>query len=190
MDPKKLRKQYRQILPYLIEAKKNVETALADLPPSEFLLETNLKPYTSVKRKMETDGVQHPSELSDLVRGRIFYSPQFNADDVVDILKKLFGNGIKDIDDNTHRAPEHGLEYHGIVHVDLNFDGTRFEMQLMPLEYKPYKEFLHQIYEKFRDEKSLKKLTDHQKKFLRKIHNNLYKKLDDEAQKNRASSPD
>ena len=190
MDPKKLRKQYRQILPNLIEAKKNVESALADLPPSDFVLETNLKPYSSIKRKMEAEDVRDPVELSDLVRGRIFYSDQFDADHLMDILKKLFGKTIKDVDDNKHRAPEHGLEYHGIVHVDLDFDGVRFELQLMPLEFKPYKEFLHQIYEKFRDEKSSKKLTDKQKDFLRKVHNGLYKKLDTEAQKKRTSDPD
>lgn len=190
MDPKKTRKQYIQLAPKLKQILEHVNEQLADLPSSDFMLETNMKPYTSIKRKMETEGLRDPSELSDLVRGRIFYSDQFNADNIMDILRKLFNKHIADVDDNKHRAPEHGLEYHGIVHVHLDFDGIQFEMQLMPLEFKPYKEFLHQIYEKFRDEKSRKKLTDHQKDFLRKIHNNLYKKLDDEAQKNRASNPD
>ena len=190
MDPKKLRKRYRQILPHLVEAKKNVESALADLPPSEFSLETNLKPYTSIKRKLEQKGESDPAVLSDMVRGRIFYSPDFNAEDVLGILKSLFKNNISNVDDNVHRAPEHGLQYHGVVHVDLDFDGTKFEIQLMPMEFKPYKEFLHQIYEKFRDEKSAKKLTDHQKDFLRKVHNDTYKKLNDEAKKARTSSSD
>lgn len=190
MDPRKLRKQYMLLMPKLKKALEHVNHQLRDLPPADFVLETNMKPYSSIKRKMEAEDIRDPSELSDLVRGRIFYSPQFNADNIVDILKKLFGKTISDIDDNTHRAPEHGLEYHGIVHVHLNFDGTNFEMQLMPLEYKPYKEFLHQIYEKFRDEKSRNKMTDHQKKFLRKVHNKLYEKLDDEAENNRSDNPD
>src|SRR5512135_1616508 len=96
MDPKKLRKRYRQILPNLIDAKKNVESALADLPPSDFVLETNLKPYSSIKRKMEAEDIRDPVELSDLVRGRIFYSDQFKAEHLMDILKKLFGKTIKD----------------------------------------------------------------------------------------------
>lgn len=179
-----------QLVPKLNKIMNHVKEQLSDLPPSDFALETNVKPYSSIKRKMETEDIRDPSELSDLVRGRIFYSDQFNADNIVRILKELFGKQISDIDDNKHRSPEHGLEYHGIVHVHLDFDGTQFEMQLMPLEFKPYKEFLHQIYEKFRDEKSRNKLTDKQKKFLRKIHNKMYEKLDDEAQKNRASNPD
>jgi hypothetical protein len=185
MDPKKLRKEYMKLQPKLRKVMEHVTTQLADLPPDDFILETNVKPYTSIKRKMETDDIRNPEELSDLIRGRIFYSPGFNANDIVGILKKLFGKSIKDIDNNKRRSPEHGLDYHGIVHVDLNFDGTNFELQLIPLEFKPYKEFLHQIYEKFRNEKDRDKMSDHQKKFLRKIHNKMYKKLDDEAQKNR-----
>lgn len=190
MDSKKTRKQYMQLVPRLNKVMRHVKEQLSDLPPGDFTLETNVKPYSSVKRKMEMKETRDPSDLSDLVRGRIFYSDQFNADNLVDILKKLFGKNIKDVNDNRHRSPEHGLQYHGIVHVDLDFDGTNFELQLMPLEFKPYKEFLHQIYEKFRDEKSLKKLTDKQKDFLRNVHNKMYKKLDAEAQKNRTSDPD
>jgi hypothetical protein len=190
MDPKKLRKQYVRLLPTLNKVRKHVHDQLCDLPSSDFLLETNLKPYTSIKSKMEKDEAKDPSELSDLVRGRIFYSEQFNADDLVDIIKKLFGKSIKKIDENSHRAPEHGLEYHGIVHVDLDIDGTKFELQLMPKEFKPYKEFLHQIYEKFRNPKTLNSLSDHQKEFLKKVHNDLYEKLDDHAKKNRSSNSD
>lgn len=188
MDPKKLRKQYKELIPKLKGTLEHVKSQLSDLPPNEFSLETNIKPYDSIKRKMEADGADHPGKLSDLVRGRIFYSPNFNADDLVHILKELFGKNIKNIDDNTHRAPEHGLEYHGIVHVDLDFDGTNFELQLMPIEFQPYKEFLHQIYEKFRNPKTRDKLTDHQKEFLRKVHNRAYEKLDDLAQKHRADN--
>lgn len=188
MDPKKTRKQYIQLAPKLKQILEHVNEQLADLPSSDFMLETNMKPYDSIKRKMETDGVNHPGELSDLIRGRIFYSPNFNADDLVHILKQLFGKQVKNIDDNTNRAPEHGLEYHGIVHVDLDFDGTNFELQLMPIEFQPYKEFLHQIYEKFRNPKTRDKLSDHQKEFLRKVHNRAYKKLDDLAQKHRSDN--
>lgn len=188
MDPKKLRKMYMRTLPHLSKVKGHVEEQLSDLPSPDFLLETNLKPYSSIKRKMETDRAKEPSELSDLVRGRLFYSDQFDQNEVVDLLSKIFGENIKDVDDKKHRAPEHGLEYHGIVHVDLHFDGTNFELQVMPLEFKPYKEFLHQIYEKFRNPKTHDKMSDKQKDLLKKVHNNLYKKLHNAANSNRKKS--
>jgi Region found in RelA / SpoT proteins len=188
MDPKKLRKQYMHCVPDLNKAMEHVKTQLADLPPSDFLLETNVKPYSSVKRKMEAKQTKDPKELSDLVRGRLFFSEQFNHEDVMDILQKLFSKKIKDVDDNEERGKEHGLEYHGVTHVDLDLDGTRFELQIMPMEFKPYKEFLHNIYDKFRNTKSLEKLSDKQKQFLRKVHNDSYKKLDDQAKKARSPS--
>lgn len=190
MNSKKLRKEYMKLMPALNKVMAHVQDKLADLPPSDFILETNMKPYHSIKRKVEAEKIKSPTELSDLVRGRIFYSDQFNADNVMDILRTLFGGHIGDVDDNTNRSPEYGLEYHGIVHVHLTFDGIQFELQIMPIEFKPYKEFLHQIYEKFRDTKSREKLTDHQRDFLRKLHNKMYEKLDDGAQKNRESNPD
>ena len=102
-------------------------------------------------------------------------------------MSQLFGKQIKGVDDNVHHSKEHGLEYHGVTHVDLDIDGTQFELQLIPQEFKPYKEFLHQIYEKFRNPKTKDKLTDKQKKLLQKVHNNLYKKLNERASQNRSS---
>jgi hypothetical protein len=188
MDPKKLRKQYMRCVPDLNKAMEHVKTQLADLPPSDFLLETNVKPYSSVKRKMEENNVKDPKELSDLVRGRLYFSDSFTHDDTLDILDQLFGKQIQNVDHKSPRAKEHGLEYSGVTHVDMDINGARFELQVLPLEFKPYKEFLHQIYEKFRNPKTLSKLTDKQKEFLRKVHNDSYKKLDDQAKK--ARSPD
>jgi hypothetical protein len=188
MDPKKLRQQYIQLVPRLNRALKHVQSQLEDLPPSDFSLESNLKPYASVKRKVEADRVKNPVELSDLARGRLFFSDQFDADDLIDILHKLFGQCIFNIDDKRHRSEEHGLEYHGITHVDMDMDGVNFELQLVPIEYEPHKEFLHQIYEKFRNPKTLEKMTDRQKDFLRKVHNKAYAKLALLAKHNR--SPD
>ena len=93
-----------------------------------------------------------------------------------------------DVDDGAHRSKEHGLEYHGVVHVQLDVDGIKFELQLMPQEFKPYNEFLHRIYEKFRNPKTHDKLSDKQKELLRKVHNNLFKKLDKQATDDRADS--
>lgn len=179
---------YMRTLPRLSKVKGHVEEQLSDLPTSDFLLETNLKPYSSIKRKMETDRAKEPSELSDLVRGRLFFSDQFAQDEVIDLVSKIFGKNIKDVDEKRDRSHDHGLEYHGIVHVDLDFDGTKFELQVMPLEFKPYKDFLHQIYEKFRNPKVHDKMSDKQKELLKKVHNNLYKKLHDTANSNRENS--
>ena len=176
-----------QCLPQLNKALRCVRSQLSDLPPSEFELETNVKPYVSVKRKMQENKAKHPTELSDLVRGRIFFSDQFEHKDALDILQQLFGDKIKNVDKNTSKSTEHGLEYLGIMHIDLDLDGVNFELQVMPAEFKPYKEFLHGIYEKLRDEKTRNKLSDKQKELLRKVHNNLYKKLNDLAHKNRSN---
>ena len=178
---------YMQILPALNKTMQHVQSQLADLPPSEFQLETNVKPYSSMRRKMEANHAKHPLELSDLVRGRLFFSDQFDHNETVDMLSKLFGNKIANIDDKKHHSKEHGLEYHGVVHVDLSFDGVNFELQVMPIEFKPYKEFAHQIYEKFRNPKTYDKLSDKQKEVLRKTHNKLYKALDEKSKANRDS---
>lgn len=185
MDPKKLRKRYTQILPHLSRAKEHVESQLSDLPPSEFTLETNLKPYTSMKRKLDDRGESDPAGLSDLVRGRLFFSEHFTHDDALDIIKKLFGKQIKNIDKKPHRSKDHNLEYQGVIHVDMDMDGVNFELQLMPIEFQPYKEFLHQIYEKFRNQKEYDKLSEKQREFLRKVHNKLYKSLDAKSKSNR-----
>ena len=188
MDTKKLRKQYMPLVPKINNALKYVESQLSDLPPSEFSVETNVKPYPSVKRKVEAENIHDPLELSDLVRGRLFFSDQFKFDDVIDIIKQLFGNKVKGVDKKTDRSKEHGLEYHGVIHVDMDIDGIRFELQLMPHEFKPYKDFLHEIYEKFRNPKVHDKMTDKQKEILRNTHNRMYKKLDEKAQSNRTDN--
>ena len=172
------------MLPKLQQARQAVRERLADLPPADFTLETGLKPYRSIKRKMETDHAKKPEDLSDLARGRLFFSEQFQQEHVLDLLKRLFGTGIGTIEDKA--KCEHGLEYHGIVHVNLNLDGQPFELQVLPMEYKPHRQFLHGIYERFRDPKRLEKLTPERKETLSKIHNDMYQKLHEQALKNRS----
>ena len=187
MDTKTIRKQYMHLMPTLNKVLSYVNDKLSDLPPSEFELEANLKPYASVKRKALDEDTNEVSELSDLVRGRLFFSEQFNFEDVLNMLKQIFTNNINNIDKKIHKHEDHGLEYHGVIHMDLKIDGVNFELQIMPIEFKPYKEFLHQIYEQFRNNKNYDKLTDKQKDLLRKIHNEIYKKLDKQALSNRLS---
>ncbi len=171
----------------LNNALKYVQSPFSDLPPSEFQLESNIKPYASVKRKMEADQIHEPIELSDLVRGRLFFSSQFTSPEVIDIVKHLFGDKVVDVDKKPQKSKEHGLEYHGVTHVDMNIDGIRFELQVMPLEFRPHKAVLHKIYEQLRDPKMSEKLSDKQKEFLRKTHNKMYKEL---AKKSKTKSED
>lgn len=181
MDPKKIRRMYMQALPNLNKALQFVQSQLSDVPPSDFLLETNVKPYHSAKRKMLNGRFKDPTELSDLVRGRLFFSTQFSYQDVLKLVKQLFGDKIKNIDVNHEK--DHGLNYEGVYHVDLDLDGINFELQVMPLEFKPHKDFLHNIYTKLRDKND--KLSDNEKDFLRNIHNKMYKVLSEQARANR-----
>jgi hypothetical protein len=153
------------------------------VPAPDFIVETNLKPYASVKRKMAQDHLTDVSQMSDLVRGRIFFSQQYTFPEMLKLLNHLLGKSIKKVDKK--HGKEYGLEYHGILHLDLLIDGVKFELQLIPMEFKPYKEFLHHIYQKLRSDD---KLSDKQKGFLRKIHNKMYRILDDRAKSNRKYS--
>ena len=183
MDHKGLRRKYIPLIPRLNDVLKHVKSQFSNLPSSEFQFEANFKPYDSVKRKMENEKVNDPGELSDLVRGRLFFSPKFEHYDVINIAKNFFGDKIIEIDENPQKSKEHGLEYHGITHINMDINGIHFELQLMPKEFQPYKDLLHKIYEKLRDPKKSGELSDKQKEFLRKTHNKMYKELDKSSKK-------
>jgi hypothetical protein len=173
MDPKKLRKAYMQCMPHLNKALHEVQSKLSDMPPSDFSLETNMKPYSSIKRKMLQHQIYNPIELPDLVRGRLFFSKDYNPKEVVSLLKKIFGKKV--IKANKKDINDCGLEYPGVTDVSLDCDGVQFELQLMPLEFQPHQELSHQIHDKLRSDKG--KLTDKQKEFLRHMHNKFFKVL-------------
>jgi hypothetical protein len=174
MDTKKLRKAYMQIMPHLNKALKHVQSKLSDVPPSDFVLETNMKPYSSVKRKMLNNHIHDPIQLPDLVRGRLFFSKDYNPKEVVSLLKKIFGKNITKA--NKKDTNDCGLKYPGVTDVNLDCDGIQFELQLMPLEFQPHQELSHQIHDKLRSDNG--KLTDKQKEFLRHMHNKFFKVLD------------
>lgn len=184
MDSKKLRKQYVDTLPKLERVLEQVNEQLKHLPKNDFVLETNLKPYESVKRKVEDDHLKHVEQMSDLVRGRIFFSKNYNYNDVIALMKRLLKGWIKDIEVKFDKG--HGLEYHGVYHIDLKIDGINFELQIMPIEFRAFKEFLHKIYEKFRDPDG--KMSDEEKDKLRRLNNKLYEKLDRKARSNRRTN--
>ncbi len=162
------------LLPSLNKAMQHVQSQLADLPSYDFSLETNLKPYLSIKKKMLREHESDPATLPDLARGRIFYSKEYSPKEVVDLLKKLFGNQVKK--SSKKDTNDCGLEYPGVTDVGLDIDGVQFELQLMPSEYKEHQDFSHKIHDKLRDDKS--KLSDQEKEFLRHTHNKLFKALD------------
>lgn len=162
------------LMPRLNKAMQHVQSQLADLPPHDFLLETNLKPYLTIKKKMLQGYDSDPSGLPDLARGRLFYSQDYNPKEVLDLLKKVFPNQVKGV--KKKDTNDCGLEYPGVTDVNLDVDGIQFELQLMPLEYKDSQDLSHQIYEQLRNDKD--KLSDKQKEFLKSTHNKLFKALD------------
>lgn len=174
MDPKKLRKQYMHLMPSLNKAMQHVQSQLADLPPHDFLVETNLKPYLSIKKKLMRGQDNDPTSFPDLARGRLFYSKDYNPKEVISLLKEIFGNQVKS--SKKKDTNDCGLEYNGVTDVNLDIDGVQFELQLMPMDYRDHQNFSHEIYDQLRNDQG--KLTDVQKDFLKRTHNKLFKALD------------
>jgi len=181
MNSGKIRKQYLQILPKLQDTLSLVQDRLSDLPQPDFELDINLKPFESVKRKMGADHLKKITDMSDLVRGRLFFSDQYISKEIIKLMKELLHDWIKKIDVKRHG--EYNLQYHGIIHIDLNIDGISFELQIMPIEYKPFKLFFHKIYELLREPKN--NLSEEQKAKLIKKHNKIYEAVYNKAQSNR-----
>jgi hypothetical protein len=162
MDPKRLRKLYMQALPKLNKALEHIKSQLKDASPDDFQFDGNTKPYASIKRKMLAKQLSEPTELPDLVRGKLFYSERFEPKEVIEIVKTLFPGGVK----HAHRRPNHeetGLSFPDQNEVVLDIDGQMFELLLIPM---------HQIQEQLQDPNG--KLTEVQKNFLRKTHNRLF----------------
>ena len=183
MDSKEIRQSHMKLLPHMNEAVKSVQKQLSDLSGSDFILETNIKPHDSVKRKMEERRLRNIQDLSDLVRGRLYFSDQFTFKEVMGLLTHFLGAQIKNVEKKDEK--EHGLIYKGIMHVDLNVNGLKFELQVLPIEFHPHKETLHKIYEQLRSDHSL---SDKQKETLRKIHNKMIHGLDELAGYNRSEA--
>lgn len=163
--------EYLKLLPLLKKIMIFIKNQLNDL---DFILDFNIKPYKRTKEKMKEKNVPM-KDLSDLVRGRLYFNSQYNFNDIEDILEKKLGKYIIKIEKKDEK--ESGLEYHGIKHVDMKICGINFELQLIPEEFLPYKDFLHDIYQKIREGKG--------NLILKQLHNKTYKYLDDLAKKNR-----
>lgn len=174
----KLRKQYYLLMPRLTKVVAVVTTTLQSL--NNCVIETGFKPFNSVARKMSKNNLDNMLELSDLVRGRLFFPISYSHKEIIRILCDLLKDFIKDIDWKS--TNKQGLKYKGIIHFDLSIDGINFELQVLPIEFRPYKEKLHQIYELLRSKNSL---SDKHKNRLKKIHNTIYRVLNEQAFINR-----
>lgn len=181
---RKMRKQYCQLLPLLQGVGKFVQRILEDLPPHDFQLETNIKPYKRTVEKAQERKHKDLNELSDLVRGRLFFSDNFNHDEVIDLLKQLFEGkiDINKVDKKHDRG--HGLDYKGVYHMDCQIGDIQFELQVLPQEFKPHKQLLHKIYEQLRSNPTM---DDKKKKFLKEVHDKIMNKLDQQSKDNRKS---
>lgn len=174
----KMRKQFCQLLPLLNGTAKFVERVLEDLPRHDFLLETNVKEYKRTVEKAKERHIKDLTDLSDLVRGRIYFSDNYNFEEVIELLKALFKERakIKDIDWKEKN------QYKDSVHMDLKIGELNFELQIVPIEFKPYKNLLHHIYEQLRSDN----LTEKKRKFLQILNTRLYNELDKKYKENRS----
>lgn len=183
---RKMRKQYCQLLPLLQGTAKYVERILEDLPKQEFELETNIKPYKRTSEKANERKIKDLRDLSDLVRGRIYYSDNFNHKEVLDLLCEIFDDNLDVKDVEWKEKNDHGLHYEGVLHMDLKIGDVKFELQIMPVEFKPFKETLHKIYEMLRSQDE--NMSEEKREALKKLNNKMYKKIVEKAKKNRSSS--
>lgn len=177
INSRQLRNKYLSAVPRLEKVLKFIISKLETLSTKDFSFETNVKPIKSIKRKMEKRNILDPEKLSDLIRGRLYFSNNIIFKDVKKILNDLFHGHIKDIDKKEHMTNKFGLEYYGIMHVDIEYDGINFELQVIPEEFKPYKEYLHKIYEILRNPESSQ--SSDKKRDLKFIHNEVTFILDE-----------
>ena len=113
------------------------------------------------------------TQLSDLTRGRVFFPKDSNYQQTLQILIKALGSNIRKIE--WKRDQDYGLHYHGILHVDLEFNGIKFELQIVPIGFKPFIELQHQIYQLFRDEVPMNKNI---RQSLITLHNDIFNTLE------------
>ena len=177
---RQMRKQYCQALPLLNKVIERVENTLSDVPKHDFQLETDIKSYQRSVEKAKERGVKDLRELSDLVRGRLYFSDNFDHQEVINLLKELFKGKIKSIDKK--REKEFGLDYSGVIHCDLNINDINFELQVLPMEFKPHKEMLHHIYQELRTSDGI---SEDRRKHLRELHNKIYHFVKKQIAKNR-----
>lgn len=166
--------QYNDLLPKLKKTLAHIDQILHQEFGDGFVIETSLKTAESTIRKCEDKQCKDINKLSDLIRGRLFFPPSFTYQQVLHRLIKIFKQKIVKIE--WKKSYDHGLIYRGILHIDLEINGTTFELQVMPLGFRPFVEPQHKIYALLRDDP---KLDENVKKRLIKMHNDMFDMLED-----------
>lgn len=169
-----LSQQYRDVLPKLQKVLGQITHSLRQSFPQNFTIESSIKTEASVLRKCQDKQCQDIDKLSDLIRGRLFFPSSFTYQQVLHRLIKTFKQKIVKIE--WKKSYDHGLIYRGILHIDLEVDGITFELQIMPLGFRPFVEPQHKIYALLRDDPKLDKEV---KNRLIKMHNDMFDMLED-----------
>lgn len=165
--------QYTALLPKLTRILAQVAQTLQKAFSGGFVVETGLKTASSISRKCQDKECRKIDQLSDLIRGRLYFPQSWDYQRTLHKLIGVFGSRIKKID--WKKSRDYGLEYRGIVHVDLIVDGIKFELQVIPLGFKPFVEPQHKIYTMLRDGVKMDQAT---KKQLMELHNQMFDMLE------------
>lgn len=171
-DETKIEQEHKANEEKLRSVLQHIEEKLIDNCP-DCLIETDIKTLKSILRKAKNKKTTNIMEFSDLIRGRLCFPDKYNYHEMLQKLIDIFGNDIKKLD--WKQTKDHGLEYHGIVHLDLCIDGINFELQIVPLGFKKYMEPQHKIYELLRDHNAMPKET---KEHLKELHNKIFEMLE------------
>jgi hypothetical protein len=170
-----IRQQYDDLLPKLKKTLAHIDQELHQEFEDGFGIETDLKTLNSAIRKCKDKECKTITEFSDLIRGRLYFPRPFTYQDVARRLIALFPHHISKVE--WKKNYEHGLSYHGIMHMDIKFDNITFELQVMPLVFRPFMEPQHKIYEILRNDPDIDQKSKDQ---LRDLHNRIFDFLEDQ----------
>jgi hypothetical protein len=176
-----IRKQCRELLPLLEQTLGQIKSILSNLP-HDFILDVAIKPFDRLFAKMNERKMQDPKQLSDLIRGRLYFPSNKNYRQTIDDLQALLHDKIQNIDYKDRKGKDGDGEYRGIIHVNIKLNGINFELQVLPIEFKSSIEIFHKLYELIRDDKSASKGL---RKVLIKLHDQLGEHLLGDARRNR-----
>lgn len=172
MDDVAIEEKHQSVRSKLLKVLQHIEEKLIDACP-DCLIETDIKTLQSTIRKCKDKNTDDITKFSDLIRGRLYFPDYYNYDNILHKLISKFSNDIKKLD--WKKSKDHGLEYRGIVHMDLCIDGINFELQVIPDGFKKYIEPQHKIYELLRDHIELPKET---REHLSDLHNKIFEVLE------------
>jgi len=146
---------YTLLEPELMDIKKKYTTFLTgcikkkDKKKAKVIV--SIKPFTSLKSKV-IDRQKRLLEVKDLVRATIL----LRTDDEV---KKLYKDIVRKKSEvicysEKKRGGDSLFGYYGSYHIIFCFQGLDVELQIMTRKLWSYKDVAHELYEKYRDQKS------------------------------------